>query len=78
MSVSYALRNYWCAARMVRRLSPRVAARYITPRIVWAADMRERALMERLRDSTLRADPGGFEGRILPLRRRAAPAEQAS
>ena len=70
MSVSYELRNYWCASRMVCRLSPRVAARYLAPRIVWAVSDRERRLMERLRDNVLKADSAGGAGAaVLPLSR---------
>ena len=71
MSVSYELRNYWCASRMVCRLSPRVAARYLAPRIVWAVTQRERSLMERLRDQVLRADRASTvqQASVLPLQR---------
>lgn len=70
MSVSYELRNYWCASRMVCRLSPRVAVRYLTPRIVWAVTDRERTLLERLRDSVQRSDRNAMiEASVLPLQR---------
>ncbi|UOM35167.1 hypothetical protein [Acuticoccus sp. I52.16.1] len=75
MSVSYELRNYWCASRMVCRLSPRVAARYLAPRIVWAVTQREKALLERLRDQALRADHSAMtEANVLPLQRSEPPS----
>lgn len=70
MSVCYELRNYWCASRMVCRLSPRVAVRYLTPRIVWAVTDRERSLLERLRDSVQHRDRSAYgEGDVVPLQR---------
>lgn len=67
MAVSYELRNYWCASRMVSALTPRVAARYLTPRILWAVTERERLLLEQLKARVLRAERETYEPNILPL-----------
>lgn len=53
MNICYTLKNYWSVSRVAHTLSPRVAARYLQPRIVWAQDEWERALLERLRDEVV-------------------------
>ncbi|WP_420391804.1 hypothetical protein [Acuticoccus sp.] len=78
MAVSYALRSYWCASRMVNALTPRVAVRYLNPRIRWAADEHERRLLMGLRDRVQADERATFEPIVLPLPRPAALEDAAA